>query len=470
MSRVDDRGSPVSGATPAALQAYERALALFQSWRSGVDEQLEPALREAPRFVMAHVLQAALLVYNRDPRRVRSARPLVAHAAGLPANEVERLHLAALAAVLEDDYEGAKARLGELLHLQPRDVLALQVAHALDYVTGDAARMQDRVAAVLPAWSPDLPGHHAVLAMHAFSLEECGEYARAEDAARAALALNPLDARAHHVMAHVFEMTARPDDGVRWMDEHVASWGIDTAIVTHGHWHLALFHLAHGSSDRALALYDRHMRRGKSGRIADLIDAAALLWRIKLQGGDAGPRWTELADAWDPHIDDAFCSFNDLHAMLAFVGARDWERAQRLERALAAARSRPTRHGATTRQFGLSACRALVAFGRGDNPLAIALLAGLPASAHRFGGSLAQRDVLPLTLQRSIERIRRPARGLRSTILPMTAPVRAHAGIPRLTDADPSLLAPRSQRSRHAAGAQVHLAWQRPQRQAHREG
>ena len=451
MSIADARDCPVSGATPAALHSYERALALFQSWRDGVDEQLAPALREAPRFVMAHVLQAVLLVCNRDPRRVRSARPLVAYAAGLPANDMERLHLSALAAAIDDDYEGAKARLGELLRLQPRDALALQVAHALDYVTGDVARMQDRVAAVLPAWSADLPGYHAVLAMHGFSLEECGEYSRAEEAARAALALNPLDARAHHVMAHIFEMTARPDAGARWLDEHVASWGMDTAIVTHGHWHLALFHLAQGGPDRALGWYDRHVRRGQSGRIADLIDAAALLWRIRLQGGDAGPRWTELAEAWDPHIEDAFCSFNDLHAMLAFVGARDWERAQRLERVLAAAQSRPTRHGATTRLFGLNACRALVAFGRGDDTLAIALLAGLPAAAHRFGGSLAQRDVLVLTLQRAIERTRRPGRRAHGAMLPMTAPSRAHSGSPRATHPTPSLADRRSQRSGHAA-------------------
>ena len=86
---------------------------------------------------------------------------------------------------------------------------------------------------------------------------------------------------------------------------------------------------------------------------ADLIDAAALLWRIQLRGGDAGPRWTELAAAWAPHIEDGFCSFNDLHAMLAFVGARDWHRAQRLESTLARSQSLPTRHGATTRRLGL---------------------------------------------------------------------------------------------------------------------
>ena len=182
--------------------------------------------RRRPRFVMAHVLQAYLLACSRDPRarRDRRARCWRAPPRCRPTS-ASALHLAAIAAVLDDDYERAKARLGELLRAHPRDVLALQVAHAFDYVTGDTARMRDRVAAVLPAWSSDLPGYHAVLAMHAFGLEECGEYERAEQAARAALALNPLDARAHHVMAHVFEMTERADAGVRWMNEHIARLG-----------------------------------------------------------------------------------------------------------------------------------------------------------------------------------------------------------------------------------------------------
>jgi tetratricopeptide (TPR) repeat protein len=326
----------------------------------------------------------------------------------MAANEVERLHLAALASVLDDDYEGAQARLGALLRLQPRDVLALHMAHAFDHVTGDATCLRDRVAAVLPAWSATLPGYEAVLAMHAFGLEECGEHERAEQVARAALALNPANARAHHVMAHVFEMTARPAAGIRWMNEHVTRWGVDTTVATHGHWHLALFHLALGETDLALALYDRCVRRGHSTEVTDLIDAAGLLWRIQLQEGDTGPRPAELAEAWAAHIDDAFCTFNDLHAMLAFVTARDWGRVQRLERVLAQSQARPTRHGSTTRQFGLSACRALAAFGRGDDTVAITLLARLPVQAYRIGGSQAQRDVLALTLQRAIERVRRP--------------------------------------------------------------
>jgi tetratricopeptide (TPR) repeat protein len=409
MSRVDFRTCAISGATPAALEAFERALAAFQSWRSGAEAHLAPALQDAPAFVMAHVLQAYLCLCSRDPAQVRSAGPVLARAARLPANAREQLHLAAIAAVLADDYERVKALLGELLRQEPRDVLALQVAHAFDYVTGDVARMGDRVPDVLPAWSSDVPGYHAVLAMHAFGLEECGDYERAGEVGEQALALNPFDARAHHVLAHVFEMTERADAGVHWMHQRIEYWAGDTVVATHCWWHLALFHLAQGQVERALSLYDQRVRAGHSLEVADMIDAAALLWRIELHGGNAGVRWGELASAWAPHIADGFCTFNDLHAMIAFVGARDWTLAQELERELAQRRSQRTRHGETTRRVGLPACRALIAFGRGDYTRAIGLLASLPALAHRIGGSHAQRDVLNLTLLQAVEHIRRPA-------------------------------------------------------------
>jgi len=410
MNRLDARGCAVSGASAEALDAWEQALAATLAWRRGAEAHLDQALQAAPRFVMAHVLQAWQLLGGRDLRRVRAARPVLDAGSAMPANERERMHLAAIAAVVRDDYDGAKCVLGELLRRHPRDVLALQVAHGLDYITGDLARMKDRVASVRPAWSSGLPGFHAVLSMQAFSLEECGDYAQAREVACAAMAACGADARAHHVMAHIFEMTGQADAGMRWMNEHILCWGTDSVVVTHVWWHLALFHLALGRIDRALELYDRRVRAGRSGEIADLIDAASLLWRLHLQGADVASRAQELAAAWSPHVDDAFCSFSDLHAMLAFVAAGDWARAGQLEGLLAAPQAKPTRHGESTRLVGLAACRALIAFGQGDDSRAALLLAGLPEFAHRIGGSHAQRDVLALTLARAIEREHRSGR------------------------------------------------------------
>lgn len=367
MTPSDSNGCTVSGTTPTALRAYDRALAALLAWRSGAESHLGAAAADAPGFVMVHAAQAWMRLSSRDPRVVASARPLLASAVGLAANDRERAHLDAIAAVLSDDYEDAKARLGGLLRAHPRDVLALHMAHALDDVTGDIANLRDRVAAVLPEWPRDLPGYHAVLAMHAFGLVEHGEYEAAEQAARDALKLNPDDARAHHDMAHVFEMSDRADAGARWLLDHRHAWDESSVVATHCWWHLALFHYAQGDLDAALALYDERVRADRSDKLADLIDATALLWRIQLAGGSLVDRWQGLCTAWSAHIDNRFCSFTDVHAMLVFIGGRDWDRAGRLEGNLLGAQALTTRYGNSTRELGLPVCRAVSAFGRSDH-------------------------------------------------------------------------------------------------------
>ena len=423
-SQRHQRANEMSGATPAAVAAYERAVLDFQNWRRSADVHVAAALEEAPDFVMAHALQAYMRICTRDPERVRSARPVLERLSNLPASNRERLHFLAIDAVISDDYERAKSHLGKILDLDPRDSLALHVAHAFDHLTGDVDCLNKRIAAVLPAWSSDVAGYSAVLAMHAFGLEEVGEFQRAERTALAALALDDSNARAHHVMAHIFEMTDQPEAGVRWLTEHRERWETDTVVATHCWWHLALFHLSLGDLDQALDLYDRRIRVSHSSDIADLIDASALLWRIQLQGGKPDRRWMELAGEWAPHIDDGFCSFNDVHAMLSFVGARQWRLAERFERALAGMQRSSTRHAETTRQLGLPACRALRAFGQGDNDLAVELLEQLPPRAYQLGGSHAQRDVLYLTLRKALR--------LTSSVRPRASRARIEAQISRM--------------------------------------
>ena len=48
----------------------------------------------------------------------------------------------------------------------PRDVLALQVGHQIDFFTGRSRMLRDRIARALPRWHAGMPGYHAVLGMH----------------------------------------------------------------------------------------------------------------------------------------------------------------------------------------------------------------------------------------------------------------------------------------------------------------
>jgi tetratricopeptide (TPR) repeat protein len=395
MPQFDRRGCAISGASDAALALYERAFSSLWLQRGDALGLARQASSEAPGFVAAHQLEAGLLLSSRDVRDFRSAARVLERVQGLPRNAREQRHDAAITAAAGGDFAGASRIYDEVLREEPRDVAALHVAQVFDYYLGNPSALCARPARVLRHWVSVLPGYHAVLSMHAFGLEECGEYAAAEQAARRALEIEPLDVRAHHVVAHVLEMQGRAVEGLRWMGSRSAQWTGAGAAATHLWWHLALYHQQLGRPDLALAVYDRRMHGEGLSR---LIDASALLWRLHLAGSQLEARFEALAERWAPYAEDAYCAFNDLHAMMAFVGARRWKLAERL---LAAQARRVAASWSAnldmTRLVGLPACRALAAFGHGDFGTAEGLLRALPPVAHRIGGSHAQRDVLLLT-------------------------------------------------------------------------
>jgi tetratricopeptide (TPR) repeat protein len=404
MSLQDKRGNPVSAATPDALAHYEQATDLFLAFSARAAEAAEAAVAADPGFVMGHCLKASLAAIANEKTFEPQARPAVEAAERLAddANRRERAHIAGLRAFIDGEWRKANAIYGELLIDHPRDTLALQIAHALDFYLGQSAMLRDRVARALPHWSGEVPGYGYLLGMHAFGLEEMGDYGRAESAGREAVARNRDDVWAIHAVSHVLEMQGRARDGIDWLAARAADWGAaDNLFAIHNGWHLALFHLDLGEQDRVLALYDERLRAGNSTVALDLVDAAAMLWRLHLRGVDVGARWTEIAEAWEPSIDGGWYAFNDAHAMMSFVASGRERDADRLLTAMAKRAENGVTNAAMTREVGLPIARALRAFGRGDYATAIALLEGVRLTAHRFGGSHAQRDVLHLTLAES---------------------------------------------------------------------
>ena len=397
-TRVDARGEPVSGASAAALTLYEAALAELQCYRGDPLATLDRALADSPEFVMAHCFRAYIHALSTEAQAVPQLRAGVEAAARCEANARERRHLAALRQFLDGSWEGAIAALEDLITDHPRDALAVQALHLADFYVGDARNLRDHVARALPEWSAEDPGYHALLAMHAFGLEECGDYGRAEETGRRAIELEPRDAWAQHAVAHVMEMQGRPLDGIEWMTGRERFWAEDNFFAVHNWWHLALFHLDLDQTGAVLALYDGALRAGRSRILLDMVDASALLWRLHLRGVEVGPRWRELADCWEPLAADGFYAFNDAHAMMAFVAEGRDKAADALLAAQQHAMSGSTGNARMTWEVGYPLCAALRAFGRGDYTTCIALLRPLRSRVSRFGGSHAQRDVFELTL------------------------------------------------------------------------
>jgi len=132
--------------------------------------------------------------------------------------------------------------------------------------------------------------------------------------------------------------------------------------------------------------------------VLNMIDASALLWRLALRGVDIGSRYEAVADNWAPIDAAGNYAFNDLHAMIAFVGADRAQLQQQVLDAQQAAMQTDADNAAFTRDVGHASTLAVRAFGQGDYARAAALLRSVRSGAHRFGGSHAQRDLIDLTL------------------------------------------------------------------------
>ncbi len=396
---ADRQGNPVSGATPEAVRPYDLGIERFNIYRGDPLEALDQAIAAAPDFTMAYLAKAHLMALATEPEATAEARSIVDHARTLQADEREASHIAALDHLLAGNWDAAATML-DLHNIGfPHDILALQCGHLMDFYRANARDLRDRIARALPKWSADIPGYPIVLGMQAFGLEEMGDYARAEDAGRQAIDLQPLDCWAHHAVAHVMEMQGRAQDGIGWMIAREPHWsGDDNFFKVHNWWHRALYHLDLGEADQVLALYDGPIRSEKSAVVLDLVDASALLWRLHLAGHGVGERWTELSETWDQHADGKSYPFNDWHAVMAYLGAgRDGE-VERIRGALmeTAAGSTDIAHWART--AGLPLVDGFAAFWRGDYAACAMRLHPARHIANRFGGSHAQRDVIDWTL------------------------------------------------------------------------
>jgi hypothetical protein len=398
MSIRDSLGLDLSGADPESLAHYERALRMLQCYIGDPVAAVDAALELRPDFTMAHALKAWLHLLGTEPDGLPVARECHAAASKLTATERERGHLEAIGHLVAGRWHRAGRALEDVTVAWPRDVLALQVGHQVDFFTGNARMLRDRIARALPAWSRDIPACHAVLGMYAFGLEETGAYAEAEAAGRLGVELEPRDGWAQHAVAHVMEMQRRPRDGIAWMRANPEAWAADSFFQVHNWWHLALYHLELGETEAVLELFDGPIYGGRSTMALDMVDASALLWRLMLRGVEIGERWAPLADNWAPLARAGNYAFNDAHAMMAFVGAGRTAEAGAVLEAQQEAMARDDDNAAFTREVGHPVTLAIKAFGKGDYADCIERLRPVRNIAHRFGGSHAQRDLLDLTL------------------------------------------------------------------------
>jgi tetratricopeptide (TPR) repeat protein len=398
MQLKDSRDLPVSTESDAALASYEQAVLETHGYFGNPLASLDAALAEDPDFAMAHALKADLAVMSSE----QGALPLIRQGIeaferiGNRATQRERAHIAAARAWLDGDFRRSVELYNAIAIEHPRDLVAIQAAHVIDFFLGDSLMLRDRVAQALPHWNDHVPGHGYLLGMYAFGLEENANYVRAEDVGRRALDLNRRDPWAVHAVEHVFEMQGRIHDGVEWLQATAPDWQ-ESALAFHNWWHLALHYMDLGEGQAAIELYDRVIHPKPTAVALELIDASQFLWRMALRGIDTGSRWAELADCWAGPAEGGFYVFNDLHALMAHASAGRKDQVQRMLATLEQRAGDADLNGRLTRDIGLPLARAIIAMVEHQAARAAALLLPIRSRTHVIGGSHAQRDIFQVT-------------------------------------------------------------------------
>ncbi len=405
MVHSDLRGNPCGSGSAAAQQAAEQALWRMMSFYDTPLADLDSAMQADPAWALPHAMKAGFLLSLTEPGLRDEAAAHLSHARALAVHAParERQHLEAVQLLLEGRWHAACRSWDKILIEHPRDALALQWAQGWDFYRGDITALRQRPARALPEWDEDDPLQPYVLALYAFGLEENNLYPQAEEAGRRALAANPRVPVAVHAVAHVMEMQGRFEDGSAWLRLQQPHWAVDNGFACHLWWHKALFRLESMDFAGVLRLIDHHLSGSNLQLTLQRLDAVALLWRLHLLGQDVSAQCAGLLQAWP--LDDSaagYYAFNDLHIVLALLGAGDVTRAESwlarcAERAMAPSDAARSNH-AMAREVGLPLMRGMLALARGQADSACDLLAPARVLARQLGGSHAQRDIIDQTL------------------------------------------------------------------------
>ena len=386
---VDALGNPVTLDDPAALTAIDAFVEGFISCESRAADVLGAVEDNSP-LVQAYCAALHMFAESRDgaPEARRFIEQAQTGAARATARE--RRFIAAVAAWIDGDVAGAIALHQEQAREHPRDLVSVKLGQYHCFNTGDCPGMLRLALSALPA-AADVPYVHG---MAAFGYEQCHLMRDAEASARHAIGMRRKEPWAHHALGHVMLTEGRLAEGLDFMRGISDTWtGLNSFMVTHNWWHVALFLIDLGRDDEALAVYDDHVWGVAKDYSQDQIGAVSLLARFELSGIDVGGRWDDVAQRLVHRLDDRVLPFLDLQDLYGLTRAGRPEADVLLRNIDAFAPQAPAAVRPAWERVCIPAAHGLLAHARGDFAGAIEGLGTALPRMVEIGGSHAQRDL-----------------------------------------------------------------------------
>jgi hypothetical protein len=387
----DYLGNPVTGQREDTLRSIDDFIEGYLAYETRAENILQAAEAD-PASCLANVYAGMLWMLLESPEAPARARKylLAAEEAAPGATRREQINTAMLRAWAEDDLARTIRLCDQLSDEFPRDLAIVKTHQYFEFNRGNAPEML-RVALKVGDANADVP---YVYGMKAFGYEQCHLLDEAESEARSALAMRRKEPWAQHALAHVLLTRGRMDEGAQFLEEASGTWsGLNSFMLTHIWWHLALFYLSQGRDGAVLRIYDRHCWGIAKDYSQDQAGAISLLARLEIAGIDVGDRWQDVADHLAARANDTVQPFLTLQYLYGLARAGRPQAEQLLEAVRSYAQRAPSFTRAAWQEVALPGCEGLYAYARGDYDRAWRNLSDVAPRLAETGGSHAQRDL-----------------------------------------------------------------------------
>ncbi|KAM6937066.1 tetratricopeptide repeat protein 38 [Xenentodon cancila] len=401
-------GLTLSTSSNEACKLYDAILTQYVKWQNdetlgGIEGCISALQTADPNFVMGHVISTGLELVattssiRLNERLASAVRRTVELAKSQDISPRERLHVTAVELFSHGNFPKACEVWEDILIDHPTDMLALKFSHDSYFYMGAQIPMRDSVARVLPHWKPHMPLFSYLKGLHSFGLLETRYYDQALEVAMEGLALTPEDAWSVHSVAHVYEMKAELDSGLKFMESREKDWQASDMVASHNYWHWALYLIEKGQYEAALQIYDAQIfkRCKASGAMLDMVDACSMLFRLEMEGVCVTDHWRELLQITQPHTDHHVTLFNDLHFLMVLLGAKETKTTRHFLEGLQELAKEPgdNLQHQLAGGVGIPMCKAMIEYGQGNYAQTVELLYPLRYRMTDIGGSDAQRDL-----------------------------------------------------------------------------
>ncbi|MEZ5915502.1 MAG: tetratricopeptide repeat protein [Parvularculaceae bacterium] len=391
MRSVDQHGLPITNACAAGAAGYDAYVGEFLSYGANLRDLFAVA-DAAPGAALLNAHAAALHLAFEGAEGWTNAAPYLTRMrrAEKNATERERIFAAAVEKWAARDYARALEALDELTLRWPADLCAIKWGqYRLQSRRSETIlRFAERARIVFE----DRPYAHGMIA---FALEQNHRIEEAEEEGVRATEIALDDAWAHHAVAHVMETQRRAKDGVRWLDHCAHTWEKKGVFIRdHNWWHAALFRLALGREEDALAIYDEKLWGAWPEFPQEQIGAVSMLWRLEMRGVDVGDRWTPVVEQVRRRAGEHILPFHDLHYLYALARAGERGEADDFLSSLKKhAENSSEPYHTFWRETGMPAAQAVHAYAHRDFAGAAEYFARALPRLERVGGSHAQRHL-----------------------------------------------------------------------------